>query len=58
MAVTGGREGNVWGLKENDAAVHYILMVGLKEEEKSKRRGKRMCVRACEEERGKGNDSH
>jgi hypothetical protein len=40
MAVTGGREGNVWGLKENDTAVHCILMVGLKEE-KSERRGKR-----------------
>jgi hypothetical protein len=58
MAVTGDREGNVWGLKENDAVVHCILMVGLKEEEKSERRGKRTRIRACEEERGKGNDSH
>jgi hypothetical protein len=41
MAVTGAREGNVWAWKENDTAVYCILMVGLKEGEKSERRGKR-----------------
>jgi hypothetical protein len=45
MVVTGGREGNEWRLKENDAVVHCILMVGLKEE-KSERHGKRPHIRA------------